>query len=194
MITHLNGQITECAPSHIVIDCHGVGYLAKISLRTYEALKSLNQCLLYTTVVIREDAHTLFGFSTQDERQWFEYLMSVNGVGGNMALSILSSLSPIELQQALVQRNVDRFKKIRGVGPKSAERIIIDLADKAKIHDTGGIIVAGSGHSAIRDEALLALVSLGFSRGTMEKRIAELFVAQPQWNSVEELIKACLKG
>jgi len=191
MITHIQGKLVEKNPSFVIIDCNGIGYILRISLQTFSMLPNDENCMLFTHLSIKEDAHTLYGFFDKDERELFRLLISVSGVGPNTAQMILSSLTPQEIQQSILTENVIVLKGVKGIGGKTAQRIILDLKDKiAKI----GITTNSSSnlYNTIREEALSALTMLGFSKSSMEKFVDD--VLQDDCNiEVEELVKQVLK-
>ncbi|MAZ54845.1 MAG: Holliday junction branch migration protein RuvA [Flavobacteriales bacterium] len=191
MITHIKGKLIEKNPSFVIIDCNGVGYLLRISLQTFSKLSDDEQCMLFSHLAIKEDSQTLYGFFDKNERELFRQLISVSGVGPNTAQMILSSLTPQEIQQSILTENVIVLKGVKGIGGKTAQRIILDLKDKiAKI----GITTNSSSNSynTIREEALSALTMLGFSKSSMEKFVDD--VLQDDCNiEVEELVKQVLK-
>ena len=188
MITHIKGKLIEKNPSFVIIDCNGVGYLLRISLQTFSKLSDDEQCMLFSHLAIKEDSQTLYGFFDKNERELFRQLISVSGVGPNTAQMILSSLTPQEIQQSILTENVIVLKGVKGIGGKTAQRIILDLKDKiAKI----GITTNSSSNSynTIREEALSALTMLGFSKSSMEKFVDD--VLQDDCNiEVEELVNA----
>ena len=191
MITHIKGKLIEKNPSFVIIDCNGVGYLLRISLQTFSKLSNDEQCMLFSHLAIKEDSQTLYGFFDKNERELFRQLISVSGVGPNTAQMILSSLTPQEIQQSILTENVIVLKGVKGIGGKTAQRIILDLKDKiSKI----GITTNSSSNSynTIREEALSALTMLGFSKSSMEKFVDD--VLQDDCNiEVEELVKQVLK-
>ena len=191
MITHIKGKLIEKNPSFVIIDCNGVGYLLRISLQTFSKLSDDEQCMLFSHLAIKEDSQTLYGFFDKNERELFRQLISVSGVGPNTAQMILSSLTPQEIQQSILTENVIVLKGVKGIGGKTAQRIILDLKDKiAKI----GITTNSSSNSynTIREEALSALTMLGFSKSSMQKFVDD--VLQDDCNiEVEELVKQVLK-
>lgn len=191
MIAHIRGPISEKNPSCVVIDCHGVGYSLQISLHTYEKIGTSTEVKLLTYLSIKEDSHTLFGFADEEERQLFLQLVSVNGVGAGTARMMLSSMKPAEVKHAISSGNWNLLKTIKGIGPKTAQRIVIDLQDKVKqltMAPAGG----GSGGSAVMQEALSALLALGFARGDAEKALLKMKQSNPGM-TVEELVKQTLK-
>ena len=194
MIDYIKGSIAELNPAYAVIDNHGIGYMMNITLTTFDVLSKAGEenALLYAYEVIREDAHTLYGFATKAEREAFLSLISVSGVGPNTARMILSSMSVDEFTQAIVGNNAAMFKSVKGVGGKTAQRIIVDL--KEKIKPTGDTLlqVKGQADSEVYDEALAALVMLGFSQQASNKVLKSLFAKTPSL-SVEVAIKQALK-
>lgn len=190
MFEYIEGHIADITPTDVVIDVNGVGYFIHISLNSYTSLQSKKQARIFIHQIVREDANLLYGFSTPEERQIFRLLLSVSGVGASTARMILSSLTPTELQSAISTENVNIIKSIKGIGLKSAQRIIIDLRDKIKI-DTEIDEIIGTTHNTNRDEALSALEILGFAKKPAEKVINKLVASHPEF-SVEELIKHAL--
>lgn len=192
MITHLRGNLTEIAPTYAIVECGGVGYYLHISLNTYSKIKDQKELLIHTQFVVREDAHLLFGFSDKQERDMFLMLTSVSGIGAATARMILSAMTSQETAQAIVNGDVRRFKSVKGVGEKSAQRIIVDLKDKAGSVST--VISAGSAAAPVTEEALAALLALGFARPAAEKAVSRsLHDLSGAPGSVENLIKTCLK-
>lgn len=192
MIEFISGKVVEKTPTYAVIDVNGVGYVMSISLTTYSALENKPEYKLYTHLAIREDAHTLYGFSEQSERQLFRQLISVSGIGPSTARMILSSLSVTELHQAIVDKNIALLKSVKGVGPKSAERIIIDLKDKLE-KEGYKALGTNTSNNTFKNEALSALVMLGFANQVANKAIESALRMDTSINSVEKLIKAALK-
>ncbi len=193
MIDYIRGKIAELNPAFAVIDNHGVGYMMNITLSTYDVLtKAGEEALLYAYEVIREDAHTLYGFASKQERDAFLLLISVSGVGPNTARMVLSSMSVDEFSQAIASNNVAMFKSVKGVGGKTAQRIIVDLKDKIKPTGDTLLVVKGQPHSEVFDEALAALVMLGFTQQASNKALKSLFAANPSL-TVEVAIKQALK-
>ena len=193
MITHIDGKLVEKTPTYAIIDCGGVGYLLNISLNTFSKIGSSEKCKLYTHLAIREDAHVLYGFADQEERILFRHLISVSGVGAATARMILSSLSPAEIQQAILMGNVPVLKSIKGIGEKSAQRIIIDLKGKLG-KDELGPNYFGTSDNKSREEALSALVMLGFAKNMAEKAVDKVLKAEGSSVSVEQIIKLALKN
>jgi len=196
LINHLRGQVRVKSPTHIVIECAGVGYGLQISLQTYTKLGDQKDVLVYVeSVYVRDDNPRYYGFSDEEEREIFRKLISVSGVGGGSALLMLSSLSAGEIATAVNTANVSLLKSIKGIGDKTAQRIVVDLKGKLGKHE-GGIsqILTVSGNKT-RDEALMALVTLGFPKSAAEKAL-EKAIRQEGSSSdqVDVLIKAALKN
>jgi len=195
MIDYIKGTIAELNPAYAVIDNHGIGYMMNISLSTYDVLaryKTDEAVLLYVHEAIREDAHLLYGFATKREREAFLLLISVSGVGPNIARMVLSSMSVDEFSQAIASNNVSQFKTVKGVGGKTAQRIIVDLKDKIKLADDTLLQQTGQVTGETFDEALAALVMLGFSQQASQKTLKSLFASNPAL-TVEQAIKQALK-
>lgn len=193
MIAFLHGSIVEKEPTHLVLACGGVGYLVRISLNTYAAVQPLHEARIHTHFQVKDDGQTLFGFYDKAEKQLFEQLITVNGVGGNTALLLLSSYKPAELQSAIAREDVSQLKKVKGIGQKTAERIVLELKYKMSLGQTVAGALGAGAKSSVRDEALAALQSLGFSRAVVEKRVDETLRQDPH-ATVEAVIKAGLKG
>ena len=198
MIEYLKGELAELTPAMAVIDCHGVGYAANISLNTYSAIQGQESCKLYIYESIREDAYVLYGFADQQERELFLLLISVSGIGGNTARMILSALTPNELISVISSENANLLKTVKGIGLKTAQRIIVDLKDKIKT-DTLVAATAGNGPTAdaainteVTDEAVAALTMLGFAQGPSQKVVLAILKEEPT-APVEKVIKLALK-
>jgi Holliday junction DNA helicase RuvA len=192
MYEFISGQLTELNPTYAVVESHGLGFVINISLQTYSALEGKREAMLYLHQVIREDAHLLFGFSQKDERELFRQLISVSGVGANTSRVILSSLSANEIKTAIIKSDVDTLKRIKGIGLKTAQRIVVDLKDKlGKVGAEQEIFFTQN--NTLKQEALSALVMLGFAKGIAEKTIAQILKQNPN-QTVESLIKEALKG
>tara|TARA_B100002052_G_scaffold277376_1_gene282812 strand:+ start:258 stop:839 length:582 start_codon:yes stop_codon:yes gene_type:complete len=191
MITFIKGKLIEKNPSFVVVECSGVGYLLRISLQTYSKLPNDENCILFTHLSIKEDSHTLFGFFDKEERELFRFLISVSGVGPNTAQTILSSLTPNEIQHAIINDNVTLLRGVKGIGGKTAQRIILDLKDKiAKL--SLNINSSSSLYNTIREEALSALTMLGFSKNNIDKFVDNELKENASLE-VEELVKRVLK-
>ncbi len=191
MIAQIKGKLIEKTPTFVIVDCGGVGYQLNISLNTYSKLGDNELCMLYTHFVVREDAQLLYGFKEKSERELFRQLISVSGVGSSTAMLILSSLSPIETKQAILTGDVMTLKGVKGIGVKTAERIIIDLRDKISKID-GVDTILSSSNNTIKEEALSALIMLGFSKKLAETALTKI-AATSEELTVEELIKRTLK-
>jgi Holliday junction DNA helicase RuvA len=193
MITYLKGAITFKNPTFIVVETGGVGYHVNISLNTYAQIEKLEQVKILTHLHIKEDSHTLYGFADAVERSLFVHLISVSGIGPNTAQILLSSLTSEELKAAIISEDVITFKRVKGIGPKTAKRIILDLKDKI-LKDSGDMPLSVTGQdNTIRNEALSALVALGFSRVPVQKTLNKILKEQPSISNVEDLIKLALK-
>ena len=196
MIEYIRGELVETTPALAVIDCNGIGYGIHISLNTYSAIQGKQHVKLYIYEAIREDAHVLFGFSTKQERELFLLLISVSGIGGNTARMILSALSPAELCNVISSGNDKLLKSVKGIGLKTAQRIIVDLKDK--IASTGAETVSGSmatltpANTQVHDEAIAALTMLGFAQAPSQKVVTAILKEEPNL-SVEKVIKLALK-
>lgn len=192
MYAFIEGKISEINPAAVVIDCHGVGYDISISVNTYSHIKDLTTCRLLTHLAVREDAMVLYGFAHENERILFRHLISVSGVGSGTARLILSSLTPAEVTEAIVTGKVAVLQRVKGIGGKSAQRIIIDLKDKLG-KDSGLKEILGSPHNTKKDEALSALSMLGFNKALAEKTIEKILKEADAPMTVEQLIKSALK-
>ena len=191
MIAHIQGKITEKTPTHVVIDCAGVGYHINISLHTYSLLPDVETIKLFTYLQIKEDAHSLFGFVEKSEREIFKMLLSVSGIGASIARTMLSSLEPKQIIQAIAVADLATIQSIKGIGSKTAQRIILDLKDKVlKLYDIDEVSMNQSNTN--RDEALSALEVLGFVRKLSEKAVEKIVREDPN-ASVESIIKQALK-
>lgn len=192
MITFIQGNIVDKTPAYVVLEANHIGYMIHISLNTYSQIADKNQVLLYTHLSIKEDAHTLYGFFTQEERVLFRLLMTVSGIGANTARLILSSLSVEELTQAILSENVKQISSVKGIGGKTAQRMVLDLKDKISKGNfsTEKIPLL---HNRIKDEALSALVMLGFVKNSADKVIDKIQQTEGMNLTVEELIKKALK-
>ena len=190
MITQIQGKLVEKHPTHVVIDCHGVGYEVHISLHTFGQLGAEENIRLYTHLQIREDAHTLFGFYEPLERGIFRLLISISGIGASIARTMLSSMTPQEVQQAIINEDLAAIKAVKGIGLKTAQRVLIELKDKIQnLHGIDEIPISKS--NTIKEETLSALEVLGYPRRQSEKIIDNIIQSAPE-SSVEELIKTAL--
>jgi len=192
MIDYITGSITELTPAFVIIDNGGIGYFASISLSTYSCLEGKTECRLHVHEVIREDSHQLFGFSGKDERDMFRLLITVSGVGAGTARMMLSSLTHNELEKAILGADVNTLKGIKGIGLKTAQRIIVDLKDKVGKQTGTGEIFAFTDNTR-REEALSALVMLGFGKSAVLK-VLDRIISEEKNLKVEELIKRALKS
>ena len=192
MFEYVKGPITDLTPTYIVVECSGVGYYINISLQTYSILEGKKESLIYLHQVVREDAHLLYGFANKEERELFRLLISVSGVGANTARVILSSMSPSEIQKAIIQGDINALKQIKGIGLKTAQRIIVDLKDKISGKELGSTQLFATINNTTRQEALSALVMLGFNKSAVEKVLDQL-LKEDNSHSVEGLIKLALK-
>ncbi|MDA3779747.1 MAG: Holliday junction branch migration protein RuvA [Bacteroidales bacterium] len=191
MFDFIKGKISELKPTYTIIENQGIGYHINISINSYSLLQNKTECLLYIHEVIREDIHQLYGFVERIEREIFEQLISVSGVGANTARVMLSSLSPNEIKSAILNNDVNTIKSVKGIGLKTAQRIIVDLRDKiGKI--SGNEEIPTETNNTIREEALSALLMLGFPKTKVEKVINSI-LKQEQGAELEDLIKLSLK-
>lgn len=193
MYSYIEGKITEKNPTYVVIDVNGIGYQIHISLHTYSQIEGLQNCKLHTHFVVREDAQLLYGFYSANERKLFVHLVSVSGVGANTARLILSSMSPDELYTNIINSNFPALQSVKGIGGKTAQRIIIDLKDKLE-KEEGIVENVPFSHNTKKEEALSGLVVLGFSRNLASKAIDKVLETKGGDLSVEELIKNVLKS
>ncbi|WNH08943.1 Holliday junction branch migration protein RuvA [Thalassobellus suaedae] len=192
MITHIQGKLVEKNPTHVVIDCNGVGYMLNISLHTFSQISDIEQLKLYAHLQVKEDSHTLYGFSSLAEREIFRLLISVSGIGASIARTMLSSLTPKQVREGIATSDVALIQSIKGIGAKTAQRVILDLKDKIlKIYDIDEVSV--SKDNTNKDEALSALEVLGFVRKQAERVVDKIVIAQPEAN-VETIIKQALKN
>jgi Holliday junction DNA helicase RuvA len=192
MIYHLKGQLIEKNPTHVVIDCNGVGYFVHISLHTFSLLKNSEAIHLYTHLQVKEDSQTLYGFMEKSERELFRLLISVSGVGSSTARTMLSSLEPKQIMEAIASGDAATIQKIKGIGTKTAQRVILDLKDKIlKVFGVDEIFV--SQNNTNREEALSALETLGFLRKSAEK-VVDRIMKETTDPTVETIIKLSLKN
>ena len=190
MITQLTGRLVEKSPTEVVIDCNGIGYMVHISLHTFSQLNNDENIKLFTHLQVKEDSHTLFGFFTIIERAIFQQLISVSGIGASTARTMLSSLEPHQIQRAIISEDLATIKSVKGIGLKTAQRVLIELKDKMlNLFDSDEIQVLSN--NTIKEEALSALEVLGYSRKQSEKVIDNVNQSSPD-SSVEALIKAAL--
>ena len=192
MITHIQGKLTEKNPTHVVVDCNGVGYMLNISLHTYSQIPDSEHLKLYTHLQVKEDSHTLYGFSSVAEREIFRLLISVSGIGASIARTMLSSLTPKQVREGIASSDVALIQSIKGIGAKTAQRVIIDLKDKIlKIYDIDEVSVTKGNTN--KDEALSALEVLGFVKKQAERVVDKIMITQPDAD-VETIIKQALKN
>ena len=199
MIEYIRGGLAELSPATAVIDCNGLGYAVNISLNTYAAIQGKKECKLYIYEAIREDAYVLYGFADKQERELFLLLISVSGIGGNTARMILSALSPAELVNVISTENANLLKTVKGIGLKTAQRVIVDLKDKIKtgtasagrtIGSLGGKLSAAN--AQVKEEAIAALTMLGFAQAPSQKVVLAILKEEPD-APVEQVIKLALK-
>ena len=192
MIHHLKGKLVEKNPTYVIIECGGVGYFVNISLHTFSKLNDAENISLFTHLQVKEDSHTLFGFSEKSEREIFKLLLSVSGIGSSTARSMLSSLSPAQIRDAIASGDVPTIQGIKGIGAKTAQRVILDLRDKVlKVYDIDE--VSSNSNNTSKEEALSALEVLGYSRRQAEKVVDKVLHQDPSL-SVENIIKLALKN
>lgn len=194
MFEYFQGKIVEKNPAYVVLDCNGIGYFLNISINTFDKIPNSGECKLFTHQVIREDAHVLYGFADPDERLMFRDLISVSGVGAATARVMLSSISPADIQNCILNGDVGRLKAIKGIGEKTAQRIIIDLKNKVGKENMGSTTILSGAHNNLRSEALNALETLGFVRNAAEKAIDKIMREEGNSISLEELVKKVLKN
>ncbi len=196
MIAYLKGSITYKSPTKIYIECGGIGYHVNISLQTFAKIEDLQESKIYIYTHINEQAHTLYGFADETEKEVFLLLISVNGVGPNTARLVLSSLSAEELRKAIIYQEFSLIQKIKGIGPKTAQRMVLELKDKMEklqTNDSSYDLTAPS-KNQVSDEAIAALIMLGFPKNHSEKVVGTVTKNNPSVSSVEELIKLSLKN
>jgi holliday junction DNA helicase RuvA len=196
MIGYLQGELMIREPTLVLIDVHGVGYEVRISLNTYSDIKNLGNARLFTHLQVKEDAHVLYGFSTEAEKSMFLHLISVSGIGPGTALTIVSSMTVSELRTAILHEDVAAIQRVKGVGSKTAQRLILDLSDRLR---KGGdaattTTAAGRGSDHLRTESLAALLTLGIPKAAAEKSVDAVLTRHGSDITLEELIKQVLKG
>lgn len=194
MIAYLKGKLVHKEPTFVVIDVNGIGYQVSISLHTFSEIKDQEDIKLSTYFHVREDAQILYGFASEAEKQMFQYLISVNGVGPNTALVVLSYLPPAELKEAIVREDAAALQAVKGIGGKTALRLILELRDKLKKDAWEETGKAGPGYNTTRHEALTALVTLGIAKASAEKSIDTVLKKSGNTISLEELVKQALKN
>lgn len=193
MISYLKGEITFKTPTFIIVETGGLGYHVLISLHTYAQIEKLERVKIHTHLLIREDSHTLYGFAEESERSLFQHLISVSGVGPNTAQLLLSAMTPDDIRSAIIGENEQAFSKVKGIGPKTAKRIILDLKDKMVKSSGDAPLSLLPQDNTAREEALSALVALGFARVQVQKVLNAVLKEKPSANNVEELIKLALR-
>lgn len=189
MIAQLNGRLIEKTPTYIIVECGGVGYFVRISLNTYSKIGADENIRILTQLLVREDAHNLYGFHTSLEKEMFNHLIAVSGIGANTAMLMLSSLTPEEIASAIVNGNVALIQSIKGIGSKTAQRVILDLKDKVMKSDFTAENILGSNNTN-QNDALTALLALGFEKKKAEKAVEKVAIDN---QSVEQIIKEALK-
>jgi len=191
MITHIQGKLTEKTPTNVVIDCNGVGYHLNISLHTYSQIPDQENLRLYTHLQVKEDSHTLYGFSSLSEREIFRLLISVSGIGTNIARTMLSSLTPKQVREGIAIEDLALIQSVKGIGLKTAQRVIIELKDKIlKVYDIDEGSISQSNTN--KEEALSALEVLGFTKKQSDRVVDKIIATNPDAN-VETIIKEALK-
>jgi Holliday junction DNA helicase RuvA len=193
MISYIKGVISFKNPSFIVVEAGGIGYRVNISLHTYSKIEKSESIKILTHLQVKEDSHTLYGFADEAERKLFRHLISVSGIGPSTAQTMLSSMSPDDARAAIVGENVAAFKTVKGIGPKTAKRLILDLKDKLLKEGGDMPVVKGTANNTLRDEALSALVSLGFNKIQSQKVLSKILKEHPETKAVEDLIKLALR-
>ena len=192
MYDYFNGKLATKTPTHVILEVGGIGYYVHISLTTYSQIKDQENCKLFISFQVREDAHTLFGFATEGERHLFNHLISVSGIGPNTGRMMLSSSTPEEIQSAIINGQVAMIQKIKGIGPKTAQRVILELQDKLKKQGDDALLPLPIAKQSVPDEALGALVMLGFAKNQVEKVLTQIVQSNDNL-SVEDMIKLALK-
>lgn len=193
MFAYIDGKLAFKCPTYIIVEAGGVGYHINISLNTYSALNDAERCKIYTWLQVKEDAHTLYGFAEEGERRLFLHLISVSGIGAATCRMMLSSITPAEIQTAIVNADVALIQRIKGIGPKSAQRIILELQDKLKKEGPDSLISMPQ-HNTTREEALSALIMLGFGKQVADKALDNAVKNASQSLTVEQMIKTALKN
>ncbi|MDR1755749.1 MAG: Holliday junction branch migration protein RuvA [Culturomica sp.] len=190
MYEYIQGKLVEATPAYAVVDCGGVGFHLHISVNTYSGIAQQSEIRLWVHQIVREDAHLLYGFATKEERSLFKQLISVSGIGANTASVMLSSMTADEITTAILTGNVNAIKSVKGIGLKTAQRVIIELKDKVGASGSAETFVFSAG--TFKEEALSALVMLGFAKAQASK-VLDKITAEGKVSTVEELIKLALK-
>ncbi|WP_295767456.1 Holliday junction branch migration protein RuvA [uncultured Mucilaginibacter sp.] len=193
MYAYIDGKLAFKSPAYVVIDAGGVGYHINISLNTFSKLGDTERCKLFVWLHVKEDGHTLYGFADEGEKRLFLHLISVSGIGPNTGRMMLSSITPEEIQTAIVKGNVTQIQRIKGIGPKSAQRVILELQDKLR-KEGPDTLISMPANNTVKDEALSALVMLGFARNAAEKVLDAEIGKNTETLTVEQLIKSALKS
>ena len=195
MIAFLKGRLVHKDPAHVIVEVNGVGYQVAISLQTFSEIKDQENILLHTHLQVREDAHVLFGFSNESEKKLFQQLISVNGIGPSTAIIMLSYMNSNELKTAIVREDVVALQSIKGIGGKTAQRVIIDLKDKLKKESWEETSSVSAGpHNTLRNEALSALLTLGLPKAAAEKSVDAVLKRSGNTVTLEDLVKQALKN
>jgi len=193
MFAYIDGKLAFKCPTYVVVEAGGVGYHINISLNTYSALANTERCKIYTWLHVKEDAHTLYGFADEGERRLFLHLISVSGIGPTTCRMMLSSITPVEIQNAIIKADIALIQQIKGIGAKSAQRIVLELQDKLKKEGPDSLISMPL-HNTTRDEALSALIMLGFGKQVAEKAVDNAIKNASEDLTVEQMIKVALKN
>lgn len=192
MYDYFNGKLVFKAPTHVILEVGGIGYHIHISLTTFAQIKDKEDCKLYVSFQVREDSQTLYGFATETERQMFNHLISVPGIGPSTGRMMLSSITPEEIQSAIINGELKVIQQIKGIGPKSAQRLVLELQDKLRKQGPDALIPLVLAKKSVPEEALSALLMLGFSKAQADK-VLNTLVAENLDRTVEQLIKDALK-
>jgi Holliday junction DNA helicase RuvA len=194
MYAYLQGKFTHKTPAQIYIDVNGIGFEVNVSLNTYSAIQKLHEGKLFTYLQVKEDGHTLYGFFEKEEKDIFLLLISVSGVGASTARMMLSSVRPDEIATAIIQGNVKLLESVKGIGKKTAERLVLELKDKVGKQAIGTSGTSFAIANSIEQDALIALTSLGIAKAQAEQAIQKIMRNEPAVNNLEELIKKSLKA
>lgn len=192
MIEYIKGEIVELSPAMMIMECYGIGYELNISLTTYGAFQGKKSGKIFVYEVIRDDAHLLFGFATKEERELFLLLITVSGVGPNTARMILSSMPPLELRQVIAGNNETALRTVKGIGQKTAQRILVDLKNKVTLPELSGDVSVSVANHEAGEEAVAALVMLGFQKAPTQKAVVSILKSNPE-ATVELIVKTALK-